>query len=105
MSKYHYLFFPTLHENYGHVIVEALSAGCGLIISSNTPWRNLERTNVGWDINLTHKNEFVTAINDALKLNQSDYNKVRNSAYDYITRETEKQQATERTKKLLTPLS
>jgi glycosyltransferase involved in cell wall biosynthesis len=46
----HDLFlFPTLSENYGHVICEALAAGCPVLISDQTPWRNLEAEGVGWD--------------------------------------------------------
>jgi glycosyltransferase involved in cell wall biosynthesis len=46
----HDLFlFPTLGENYGHVICEALGSGCPVLISDQTPWRNLETDGVGWD--------------------------------------------------------
>jgi glycosyltransferase involved in cell wall biosynthesis len=39
----HDLFlFPTLGENFGHVICEALNAGCPVLVSDQTPWRNLE---------------------------------------------------------------
>lgn len=49
----HDLFlFPTLGENYGHVICEALASGCPVLISDQTPWRNLEAEGVGWDIPL-----------------------------------------------------
>jgi glycosyltransferase involved in cell wall biosynthesis len=49
----HELFlFPTLGENYGHVIYEALASGCPVLISDKTPWRNLEAAGVGWDIPL-----------------------------------------------------
>jgi glycosyltransferase involved in cell wall biosynthesis len=43
---------PTLHENYGHVIVEALSFGLPIIISEHTPWRNLLEKGVGYDLKL-----------------------------------------------------
>jgi glycosyltransferase involved in cell wall biosynthesis len=40
--------FPTLGENYGHVICEALAAGCPVLISDQTPWRDLEKERAGW---------------------------------------------------------
>jgi len=49
---------PTLGENYGHVICEALSAGCPALISDQTPWRNLEERSAGWDIPLEETNRF-----------------------------------------------
>lgn len=100
LSNYHFLFFPTLHENYGHVIAEALTAGCGLILSTNTPWRNLNRNSVGWDIDLNNKNAFIEAINVCLDMNQEQYNTYRKNAYQFIINETEKQNAIELTKKM-----
>ncbi|HYW76113.1 MAG TPA: glycosyltransferase family 4 protein [Gammaproteobacteria bacterium] len=51
----HDLFFlPTLGENYGHVIPEALSAGLPVLISDTTPWRDLEREKLGWSLPLGH---------------------------------------------------
>lgn len=84
LSKYHAFFFPTLGENYGHVIVEALLAGCVPILSDETPWRNLVEKKVGWDINLTYKNKFISAIKELSNMEQDDFNKYSNNAYQYI---------------------
>lgn len=56
------LFLPTLGENYGWVIAEALSAGCPVLISDQTPWRDLERHGVGWDLPLSAPPRFVEAL-------------------------------------------
>lgn len=45
-------FFPTLGENYGHVVQEALLAGCPVLLSDTTPWRGLAERGVGWDLPL-----------------------------------------------------
>lgn len=38
-AKYHCFLFPTISENYGHVIVEALSNCCPVVLSKGTtPW-------------------------------------------------------------------
>lgn len=50
--------FPTLGENFGHVIVEAWAAGCPVVISDQTPWRDLEQLGVGWDIPLDRPDRF-----------------------------------------------
>jgi hypothetical protein len=42
LAEYDLFLFPTLGENYGHVISEALASGCPVVISDQTPWRNLE---------------------------------------------------------------
>jgi glycosyltransferase involved in cell wall biosynthesis len=100
LSNYHFLLFPTLHENYGHVIVESLTAGCGLIISANTPWRNLKRNSIGWDIDLDNKKAFIETINVCLDMNQEQYNTYRKNAYQFIVNETNKQNAIELTHKM-----
>jgi glycosyltransferase involved in cell wall biosynthesis len=59
----HDLFlFPTFGENYGHVICEALQAGCPVLISDQTPWRNLEADGVGWDIPLHETERFRSVL-------------------------------------------
>lgn len=37
-SEYDVFLFPTIAENYGHVIFEAMAGGCVPIISDKTPW-------------------------------------------------------------------
>ncbi len=41
LKMYHFLFMPSQGENYGHSIVESFMAGRPVIISDQTPWRNL----------------------------------------------------------------
>ena len=55
-------FLPTRGENYGHVVAEAISAGTPVLISDQTPWRNLEAKGVGWDLPLSDEGRFVQAI-------------------------------------------
>jgi glycosyltransferase involved in cell wall biosynthesis len=43
LSKYDLFFLPTLGENFGHAIIEALSSGCPVLISDQTPWKDLDR--------------------------------------------------------------
>ena len=52
LSAQHFFLFPTASENFGHAIVEALSAGCPVITSDQTPWLGLAPRGVGWDLPL-----------------------------------------------------
>lgn len=52
LAQYDLMLLPTFNENYGHMIAEALAAGCPPLISDRTPWRDLERRGVGWDLPL-----------------------------------------------------
>lgn len=48
LSNYDLFYFPTKSENYGHVISEALQASIPILISDQTPWKNLaEKNTVG----------------------------------------------------------
>ena len=47
LNKHEVFILPSLSENYGHAIVEALSAGLPVITSHNTPWSNLEDAKAG----------------------------------------------------------
>ncbi|QDY07456.1 glycosyltransferase family 4 protein [Micromonospora sp. HM134] len=40
-SRYDAFLFPTLGENFGHVILESLAAGCPVVCSDNTPFSDL----------------------------------------------------------------
>lgn len=64
MSYYDMFYMPTMGENYGHVIAEALCAGLPLLISNETPWKNLKQDNLGWDLGLQNPKDYADVIND-----------------------------------------
>ncbi|WP_242928046.1 glycosyltransferase family 4 protein [Pontibacter vulgaris] len=69
----HFLLLPTLNENFGHVIIEAWEAGCPVILSDQTPWRDLAASQVGWDIALEDQEEFIRVIRYCILMNQAEY--------------------------------
>lgn len=66
----HALVLPTLGENFGHVIFEALAVGRPVLISDRTPWSDLESANAGWDIGLDEPARWVRAVTDACMLDR-----------------------------------
>ena len=72
-NENHIFFFPTLGENFGHVISEALVGGCPLVLSNQTPWRDLNDNNIGWDIDLLDKNKFIYVVQNYIDMNQKKY--------------------------------
>ncbi|MEH6993692.1 glycosyltransferase family 4 protein [Neobacillus drentensis] len=78
--------FPTLGENYGHVIIEALSAGCPVIISDKTPWINLEQNGAGWDIPLEHPQLFKIKIQQLIGKDNEYFSNLSENAKKYINK-------------------
>jgi len=62
MAQHDLFFLPTLGENFGHVIAEALSVGTPVLIANTTPWRNLESDQLGWDLPLADPELFAAKI-------------------------------------------
>ncbi len=70
LAEAHLFFLPTLGENFGHAIFEALSAGCPVLISDRTPWRDLARHNAGWDVSPERPDEFTSRLNALVAMPQ-----------------------------------
>lgn len=79
-SQYDGFLFPTLSENYGHVIAESLIAGCPVVASDQTPWTDLEEYGAGWAIALSDKAKFVASIQSIVNNKDTTYSC---SAIDY----------------------
>lgn len=55
-------FLPTMGENFGHVISEALSVGTRVLISDQTPWRDLSKFGFGDEFPLSDQGAFVARV-------------------------------------------
>ncbi len=84
ICHFHFLFLPTLNENFGHSIVESLLCGCPAIISDQTPWNDLEKNNAGYAIALSDNKKYIDVIVDAAKLDQATFLKKSKDAISYI---------------------
>lgn len=73
-EQYHAFFFPTLGENYGHVIVEAMMNNCLCILSKGvTPWDDyIEHLDIG--AKLSNQEKFVEIVNRMINLDQNSIN-------------------------------
>lgn len=57
------LFFsPTLGENFGHAIFEALACELPVLISDRTPWKGLSVQRAGWELPLGEPAHFAARI-------------------------------------------
>jgi len=83
LRRYDLFFLPTYGENYGHAIIEAMLAGLPVLISDQTPWRNLRGKHAGWDFPLDDIGAFVWAIDEYARLSMEDRRTWRRGAREY----------------------
>lgn len=82
-QNYNCFIFPTLSENYGHVIAESLLSSCPCIISKGTtPWDDVNG-NGGFAISLNKKDEFVRALNSIVDMDSYQYQELVGKLSEY----------------------
>jgi glycosyltransferase involved in cell wall biosynthesis len=100
LASNHLLFLPTLGENYGHVILEALSVGCPVLISDRTPWRQLETLGVGWDVSLDQPDEFHRILDQCVAMDSVRWGELSKAAAAYAARTRRDPEAQQRNRAL-----
>jgi glycosyltransferase involved in cell wall biosynthesis len=83
ICRYNLFFLPTLGENYGHTIVEALLTQTPVLISDQTPWNKITTLGAGKAINLKNSNEFVEYLVELSHLNQSSYDLLKKNVKSF----------------------
>ena len=72
-ADYDCFIFPTLSENYGHVIAESLLCGCPVILSENTtPWDDIDGK-AGITVQLDDIEGFTESIDKIAKMDENKY--------------------------------
>jgi len=69
VKNYDAFFLPTRGENYGHAIIEALLMGFPVIISDKTPWKDLSKRGLGFDLPL-QREKFTEALISLAEMNR-----------------------------------
>ena len=86
LQEHHLFILPTLGENFGHSIFEAFLAGIPVLISDQTPWKNLTAEKVGWDLPLDNYTAFQNAIETAAAWGQDEFNEWANASWLYAAK-------------------
>ncbi|MEM9983928.1 MAG: glycosyltransferase [Bacteroidota bacterium] len=83
LPQYHLSVLPTLGENFGHAVFEAWLAGVPVLISDQTPWRNLESRGIGWDLPLTDPDIWKKVLHIGVEMNDEEYKMRSKRAWEY----------------------
>lgn len=78
---YHALFMPNEGDNFGHTMLEAMSAGLPLLISDRTPWRGLQQQHAGWDLPLNGAAVFTSALQELIDMDQHAFDRLSDGAF------------------------
>jgi glycosyltransferase involved in cell wall biosynthesis len=97
----HFFAMPTLNENFGYVFIEALAAGCPLLISDRTVWDDIENKNAGWRIPLENPENWIVSINRCLAMEEAEYAAMSRAARGYATEWLAEPKTDEATAKVL----
>jgi glycosyltransferase involved in cell wall biosynthesis len=82
-ARHDLFLFPTLGENFGHVIYEALIAGCPVLLSDRTLWRGLEAASAGWDLPLDDLRAFSSVLQRCVDAGPEEWNRMRAGARSF----------------------
>jgi glycosyltransferase involved in cell wall biosynthesis len=77
IAQHDIFFVPSLGENYGHVFMESLASGVPILVSDQTPWRELSSKGVGWDIPLDDPQEYINVIEQFARTGLVERQKIR----------------------------
>ena len=55
------------------MILEALAAGCPVLLSDTTPWRDLSERRAGWDLPLTAPERFISVLQQVVSMNDTEH--------------------------------
>lgn len=80
-GQYHALFMPNQGDNFGHTMVEAMCAGLPLLISDQSPWRDLQARHAGWDIPFGSTAPFTAAVQELVDMDQAAFDRLSAGAY------------------------
>lgn len=105
LAQYDLFLLPTMGENFGHSIAEAMAASCPVLISDRTPWRNLEQAHAGFDVPLEQPARFREVLQLFVDMDESTHRQWRAGAYAYALQMSRSTEALEQNRRLFATMA
>ena len=83
LARHGLLLLPSASESFGFAILEAMLAGCPVLIGDRTPWRNLTQRGVGWDLPLARTEPMREALREAIAMDGDEHRQMSHRARDF----------------------
>jgi glycosyltransferase involved in cell wall biosynthesis len=80
LTEHHFFVLPTLGENFGYVILEALAAGSPVVISDRTFWNGVAESNAGWTISLDTPRDWDAVLTNCIAMSELEFLEMSRSA-------------------------
>jgi glycosyltransferase involved in cell wall biosynthesis len=82
--EHDFLLLPTEGENFGYVLLESLTAGCPVIVSDRTTWRDLHDKGVGWAIPLEDRASWRQTLASCAEMDSPTHAAMSLRAREYV---------------------
>lgn len=89
-EKHDIFLFPTMSENYGHVIYESMASATVPVISDQTPWKDFSDTTCGYIVPLHDQVQFVESCQKLVDMDSKSFDLMRKRSYQYAIQKYEK---------------
>jgi glycosyltransferase involved in cell wall biosynthesis len=83
-TKYHFQLLPTLGENFGYTILEGFAAGCPVVLSDLTPWREATDGGAGWSLPLEDRELWQQVLQQCVDMDQAAYLEFSQNARHFV---------------------
>jgi glycosyltransferase involved in cell wall biosynthesis len=83
-QNYDFFLLPTQGENFGYVILEAMAAGCPLILSDRTPWKGLSDRGLGWTLPLEDRTLWIRVLQQCIDLELEIHAAMSRKAREFV---------------------
>ena len=93
IAGFDFFILPTLGENFGHVILESLSAGCPVLLSDRTSWGRLETDGAGWIMPLEQRGRWIEVLQHCVAMDHPSHQAMRKRATIAARRYDDRQSA------------
>jgi glycosyltransferase involved in cell wall biosynthesis len=90
LQSAHFFVLLSEVESFGHAIFEALAVGCPVLISDQTPWKNLQKKQAGWDLPISNLQAISATLQKMIDMDDQEWQSYRmgslNLAENYVKR-------------------
>jgi glycosyltransferase involved in cell wall biosynthesis len=83
-AAYDFFLLPTQGENFGYVLLEAMAAGCPIIVSDRTPWQQAAEQGAGWCLPLEKRELWRRVLQSCVHMDPDAYASYSSRARKFV---------------------